>query len=493
MDFKKRFITLLACSLMFSGCSKEVTTSLADGGTGTKSISVSPVLPLPTFKSCSDKNAPTVPAKWQTGALLQHFSDTELYAANLTYDQAASALRFTLAEMSGKYADFLLTDQGLFRLGGGFPKPSQCNFIGKTSLKVPPRQWVDSTGLCVGEAPVTGKDLSWWKTKVSSMTPAGADWYWFDKQNNNLPYRVMFSKPTPDFGILGMFTFDYFANFQAVDNTNLQSLKSLCGTPQNADIFVDANNISALFKSNSQQQTLNESTLGEWVPGLEQTSAELPRAWPNKVQGTTFMTSVNYCYAPFPTRVYYDWDTQAQNTSMYWNTAGAVPQGCTDTNSFYFQEALLLGNLPNITPNKTGYIFNNSQQGEVTECLQVLPGPQVPNWKVVDGCKAKAQLAPGSVFNPTDEIVKILNCPISRHVDKPTLQFWTWYSVSGAPMVFMQSNSNTQGTGLNLADYYAWQPGAQAPSGTFDLPTICKGQPKHPVDKGCHNCHLPTN
>jgi hypothetical protein len=33
----------------------------------------------------------------------------------------------------------------------------------------------------------------------------------------------------------------------------------------------------------------------------------------------------------------------------------------------------------------------------------------------------------------------------------------------------MQSNSSpTAGTGLNLADYYGWQPGLVAPPGTFD-------------------------
>ena len=58
----------------------------------------------------------------------------------------------------------------------------------------------------------------------------------------------------------------------------------------------------------------------------------------------------------------------------------------------------------------------------------------------------------------------------------------------------MQSNSSpTDGTGLNLADYYHWKPGSVAPSGTFALPAACQGQPAVQVPKACHNCHLPVN
>jgi hypothetical protein len=60
-------------------------------------------------------------------------------------------------------------------------------------------------------------------------------------------------------------------------------------------------------------------------------------------------------------------------------------------------------------------------------------------------------------------------------------------------MVFMQSNSNTDGTGLNLADYFYWGSEDSAPSGSFDLPKICNNQPKQDVPESCHNCHLPLN
>ncbi len=42
----------------------------------------------------------------------------------------------------------------------------------------------------------------------------------------------------------------------------------------------------------------------------------LPPPWPNQTQASVFMTAVNFAYNPFPTRVYYDWDQQAQNSSV---------------------------------------------------------------------------------------------------------------------------------------------------------------------------------
>ncbi|MFT6712522.1 MAG: hypothetical protein ACJATO_002913, partial [Arenicella sp.] len=100
-------------------------------------------LTLPKFSSCSSSQKPVLPAKWESGALLQHFSDPELVAANLVYDESAAAMRFTLAGMTGGSGDFLLTDNGhLYGLSGGYPSPTQCSFIGRSDLKVPTRQWL---------------------------------------------------------------------------------------------------------------------------------------------------------------------------------------------------------------------------------------------------------------------------------------------------------------------------------------------------------------
>lgn len=475
-------------------------------------------LTLPKFSSCSSSQKPVLPAKWESGALLQHFSDPELVAANLVYDESAAAMRFTLAGMTGGSGDFLLTDNGhLYGLSGGYPSPTQCRFIGRSDLKVPTRQWLKDDSLCAGEAKVTGKDLVWWKYKVAPVTeavgrstfshsaprisrkkadsyasspqPAGADWIWYHK-NNQQPYRTMFSVANNDYGILGRFTFNYLPTFRLVKNTNLQALKDLCGLQtkaENPDFNVD--DVASLLAENSLSEEQKTTLPGQWVPGLQPTSHALPPSWPSTAGITTFFTSVNYCYAPFPSRVYYDWKAQSQLTSMYWNKDGAVPtKTCATKPEFVVQDALLRGRAGS-SLNHTGFIFNRDSSGKPSQCAQVLPGIQVPNWKDVDNCVAKAQLAPQSILNPGNEIVKILRCPITE--DPVPQVFWTWYSVTGTPMVFMQSNANTDGTGLNLADYHDWEPGRSAPEGSFDLPEICEDTQNRPVPDACHSCHLP--
>jgi len=456
-------------------------------------------LSLPEFSSCSSTEKPELPEKWESGALLQHFSDTELVAANLVYDDSAAAMRFTLAGMTGGSGDYLLTDNGnIYGLSGGYPNPTECRFIDRSALKVPTRQWLNEQSLCTGEAKVTGKDLVWWKNRVvpngegygSSPSPDGADWIWYHKEGQQ-PYRTMFSVPNNDYGLLGRFAFNYLPTFRSVSNTNLQALKDLCSQQtkaQQRNFNID--NVANLLAENSLSEEQEITLPSKWVPGLQATNPDLPPSWPSTVGVTTFFTSVNYCYAPFPSSVYYDWSAQSQLTSMYWNINGAVPQeDCLTT--FFVQDALLRGQAdPNGNLNDTGFIFERDRSGKPSQCHQALPGIQVPDWKKVDNCIAKAQLAPQSILNPSDEVVKILRCPITEY---PVPQvFWTWYSVTGTPVVFMQSNADTAGTGLNLADYHEWVPGQTAPRGSFDLPEICEIEPKQPVPGGCHSCHLPV-
>jgi hypothetical protein len=193
------------------------------------------------------------------------------------------------------------------------------------------------------------------------------------------------------------------------------------------------------------------------------------------------MTAVSFAPNPFPTRIFYDWKKQVQNTTLYYDPPTAEN---------FAQTAYLL--------KDTGYITNVEEGGKVSMCEQVLPGPPVPDWKNVDNCECRAQIAPHTVLNPSDVSTKVLWCPTDLQLKQV---FWTWYSDTGVPVVFMQSNSSpTAGTGLNLADYHAWAPGSVAPSGTFDLPAACRVPvktsdtgSKPPFPRPCNNCHLPLN
>ena len=198
----------------------------------------------------------------------------------------------------------------------------------------------------------------------------------------------------------------------------------------------------------------------------------LPPSWPNRLQATGLMTAVRFDEDPFPTRIFYDWSSRLLNTTLY-------PSPLSDQK--YALVARLLGD--------TGYFRHQYPNGDVAMCAQSLPGPPVRDWKRVDGCECRAEIAPESTLNPSAVTTKILWCP----TDLAKYQvFWTWYQETGKPVTFMQTRSSpTDGTGLNLADYSGWLPGSEIPASAFNLPSECEGLPKIPVPDACHNCHLP--
>lgn len=438
------------------------------------------LLPLPALTPCASTDHPLLPAKWESEALLQDFFLNTYLVGKFVYDEGAKAFRFSLNDQYGIDADFLVTtDRKLYLLEGG-EQPTSCTYLTASSpFTVPARDWLNTGAVCVGQAPILQRDQQWWK----SPSGVGANWFWYDS-TSKMPFRNMFyaeADPADPVPIYEYFTFNYFPNFREVKSTNLGQLVSMCqkdnpiptATQEYSRLSVDPIlQKSAYPKVNAERAAQIEAR----IPGLTPCSSTgaLPPQWPDQVQLTAFMTAVSFEPNPFPTRVFYDWTKKAQNSTL--NYFPQTPENGS-------QKALLLGD--------TGYIAMVRQDGTVSSCAQALPGPQTPNWKQVDGCECRGQIAPRTVLNPSDVPTKILWCPTDLSAQQV---FWTWYSDTGTPVVFMQSNSSpTAGTGLNLADYTGWQPGSVAPSGTFDLPEACKGQPVVEVPKACHNCHLPLN
>jgi hypothetical protein len=438
------------------------------------------LLPLPTFAPCASKDHPLLPAKWEAVALMQDFFQQSFTVGRFAYDESAKAFRFSLVDPFGVDEDRLVTSDGkLYGLDGG-DTPTSCTLLTASSpYTVPTRDWLDQRAVCVGQAPILQRGQEWWK----SPSGAGANWYWYNAANR-LPFRSMYyadAKPTTPVPVYEHFTFNYFPTFKRVASTNLAQIVSMCqkgsSTPT-ATAEYSRPTIAPLLKKSTYpvQKADGFPKIAQWIPGVSACSskASLPPPWPDRVQGTVFMTAVSFPPNPFPTRVFYDWTQRSQNTTLN-NYPQTAENGA--------QTALLLGN--------TGYIALKRLDGSISKCEQVLPGPQVANWKEVDGCECRAQIAPHTVLNPSDVPTKILWCPTDLSAKQV---FWTWYSDKGTPVVFMQSNSSpTDGTGLNLADYYHWKPGSVAPAGTFDLSPACQGQPVIQVPKACHNCHLPLN
>lgn len=439
-------------------------------------------LPLPEFKPCASTAHPPLPARWEAVALMQDFFHNSFVVGKFVYDEGARAFRFSLVDQYGVEQDMLVTQDGKLYLLQGGERPTSCRYLtARSPYTMPSRDWLGAGAVCVGQAPILKRDQQWWK----SPSGQGANWYWYDV-GKKLPFRSMYyadAKPTTPVPIYEHFTFNYFPTFKEVPSTDLAQILAACQgnkAAPTATAEFSRPSIEPLFK-NSTYPKFNAERLAQieaWIPGLTACSSTgaLPPPWPERLQATAFMTAVSFPPNPFPTRIYYDWAKKAQNTTLYYYPPTAQN---------FAQSAYLTGD--------TGYIAMVRQDGSVSSCQQVLPGPPVRNWQQVDGCECRAQIAPHTVLNPSDVPTKILWCPTDLAAQQV---FWTWYSDTGVPIVFMQSNSSpTAGTGLNLADYYQWGPGSVAPAGTFDLPQACQGQPivGNAFPKACNNCHLPLN
>lgn len=423
------------------------------------------LLPLPELSSCKTTAHPILPPKWKATAVLQSFTKASLTFAKFIYDESASAFRFTLSNIKGDSVDFLVTkDRKLYRLKGGDIPRSCILETTRSPFSVPKRDWLSDRAVCAGEAPVLEKNQTWWKTPRG----IGADWIWYNT-NNSLPFRTMYyqdAKKGVAVPIYERFSFNYFPSFNQVPSTNLSEITDFCerfsGKSMRSPSWnkINVNKLIDLFQSPSRANeiALNRQTL---VEGVSQCSSvdDLPPPWPEQLQATVMMTSVSFAPNPFPSRVFYDWTKQAQVTSLHYNSTKGKD---------YSLIALLTGS--------TGYMRAEDNKGRTLMCQQSLPGPQVPNWQVVDNCECRAEIKPNTPLNPKNETTKIIWCPTDRSANE---FFWTWYSEMGVPVVFMQTNASpTDGTGLDLADYYKWLPGSVAPAGTFTIPQSCLNKPK---------------
>jgi len=476
--------TVLVMMLILSACSGPTPPEAKSPEPKPAEPAQAGLLPLPEFKPCASTTHPLLPAKWEATALMQDFFLNSLWSGKFVYDESAQAFRFSLADPYGIDFDLLTTTDGkLYLLEGGGDLPTSCTLLTMSSpFTVPARDWLAKDAVCVGQAPILTQNQQWWK----SPSGVGANWFWFGT-GSSLPFRSMYyadAKPTTPVPIYEHFTFNYFPTFQSVASTNLPQILQTCqSTAKVAKATAEFSrpSIEPLIRRKSAFPNTDARTIAktqQWIPSISQCSSKssLPPPWPDQVQATAFMTAVSFAPNPFPTRIFYDWTKKSQNTTLYY-----YPPTPKD----YAQTALLLG--------ETGYIAFVEEGGGISGCQQVLPGPPVPNWKNVDGCECRGQIAPHTVLNPSDVPTKILWCKTDLAAKQV---FWTWYSDTGTPVVFMQTNSSpTAGTGLNLADYYGWSPGSVAPAGTFDLPQACQGQPKVPnaFPKACNDCHLPLN
>lgn len=444
---------------------------------------------LPQLTACQVLSKPLLPAKWTASALMQTFGEHDVVLGTFVYDDAEKAYRFSLSRPgSSSYTDYLLTaDNRLYALQGPYEEPTSCSYSLHLQMELPSRDILSSEAACIGEAPVNGVNRQWWRDNAEAKP--GANWYWFDADEQRSLFRTMPYKGVDNLGISGKYAFSYYSDFSAQDSTNIGALKELCGVDRNAD-SLPAGNPQELATALEQlmppadEGADAENDSAAFFAGVEQCASpdQLPPQWPQTIQTTTLLTAVNVKYSPFPSLVRYDAAYPGLRTDMY----NPWPK---DPGAWDLYSARLA--------QDTGYsAFFAGEQYQ--SCKQDLPGPPVASWMSVDGCECKASLPAGTVLNPRDEDLLVVMCPLTPSTNSPDSipqVFWTWYGEeSGSPQVFMQSDSSAKdGTGLNLADYYSWNPNVSIDPEIFIPPAECLKKEKTSVPPQCHNCHLPTN
>ena len=439
--------------------------------------SIDPVPPsaYPVLTTVTD-SPPIVPSQFACVALLHPFSPPpsndpqpdnpfyQLCVASIVYNEGAFLSAQIAGVLYGKWwyiitpeGTRLSTDQGRTwkSVDMGWTLPTT-NLFGNE---------VDQA-TCAGASPLNwmgGQPVAWWKIPVHGSK--SATWYWFNDRNGQImfPLRMMFGQgpPQPTMGdplqlaLFQMYSFTYFPVATAI-----------------ADAAIPSN--------------WTDPTFPGFAPGNAENYQKF--TWNTNFGMTAFMTPVNVAFNPLPTRVLYEWKSdakyrvytdRAQNTLMNYNY--------NPDSKFSSQVALLTGPAPEGVPpppnSGTGFIFEQNN-GVPYEC-DLLPFPQEPpNWVSIPAVEGTIQacITDNPFVCPQERVmvVSVLFPPAPNYPQGTYL--WTWYSPfpgsdgsHSRPVTFMQSASTIgQGTSLALADYFYYEEfSLEIPPANFAIPGIC--------------------
>jgi hypothetical protein len=405
---------------------------------------------LPIFSACKPATPPVLPLRWHAVALLFPLTRVQLDVGEFVYDGALPAMRATLYGLESGAADLLITDHETYQLIGPREQPSACIALGP-KYRPPARQWLSSKAVCEGEASVGPKKAQWWKM------PAGEgrtqrQWYASDTR---LPWRVMFPDRAPEPAVFGDYAVSYFPRFSALTQTKLAALRDFCRAnaqkPSAAaaaartarDLMALGHDISAAERTKRVQAL---------IPGLSHKACAGSAAplWPHNFVMTGILTPVQFKWTPLPSLLFYDWD-KSETLYAYMHEARAHPPAVE---------------IVSVLKNVVGYSVERLPNGKYA-CGAKGPGVVRPDWMRVAGCECKAVLDHNPHFGP-DEVSEIRACPIKNQGLYP---MWSWYTRKGRPILFTEPRANS--TGLHIADYDRWLPGAAMPPAAFDLPRLC--------------------
>jgi hypothetical protein len=429
-------------------------------------------LPLPQLAQCGSASHPLLPAKWRAVFLMAPFAKAQLVLADIVVDNAMPAMRARLFGVKHGSTDLLVLGEQTYLLSGegGDGHRSGCRRLGDTGWRPLPRDWLGARAQCVGATPVAETPVDWWK--VPTTAPPLTNWMWL-KKSDGTPHRLMFVKPDETLAPLSLHAFNHQVRFESLAESDLAADAALCRATDLSPRRKAREALREAIAGMARAPSRADDEIKRLMPELDADCAgtPLPR-WPDHFGVTTFMTSLDVRYTPFPTEVLYNWDLKAQRTRMFFPPAASTSA----------EDALLIG------PN--GYDVSHHRAGRLT-CDGPQPGVLRPDWPVAGACTCEARITGTTPLTPYGSS-QIVNCPMTA----PRV-LWTWYADDGRPMVFMETAFGAErGRVLTLADYYTWMPGHAAPEAAFAKPAQCRSVERRaqsassPDEQPCSGCHL---
>jgi hypothetical protein len=421
-------------------------------------------LALPQMSKCASGSQPLLPVRWHGAYLMAPFTRAQLMVGDVIYEDSLPAMRVKLYGLRSGSADFFVMGRNTYSL----TSEDGCKDLGDTGWRPLPRKLLAHNAECQGSAPIAGTPVDWWKLP-SNPAPA-ASWIWY-KLSDQSPFRLMFAHPSDSLSVLSWYAFSYQLRFEALPQTDLASIARTCqgATPGSAGVGRAAlrDTISALARSPSS----TADQIREIAPELQASCPDVPLPiWPDILGMTIFMSPINRHFSPLPTEVLYDWELKSQRTRMH-----GLPNALTE-------DALLLGS--------KGYDIERKRDGQL-RCSASQPGTVRSNWTQTAPCNCEAVINGKTSLTPYGT-TRIMVCPMTT----PRV-LWSWYTLDGRPMVFMETSAaGDEKVGLlTLADYYDWVPGHKFAPKVFEKPPQCPSPPpsaNSSTARGSHHAAEPS-
>lgn len=402
-----------------------------------------PALVPPTLEPCQGSHPPRLPQRWRAVGLMMPFDGRQLSVGEFLYDGNVPAMRATIYGLESGSSDFLVTNDGTYRIAGSHDKPSGCAAVG-TTFAVPTTQWLSGNARCFGRAPLQGTMTEWWRTPAAN---SAGNSFWFNEATR-LPWRVFMSHPSPDPPFIGDYAMTYFPTFAAVERTGLSALRDFCRVQSRHHVEHPSDSEAIATNQTSRIEDVHRMTrIRNLLPGLSVNACAgtSPARWPDRMQMTAIMTLTPFAVPPLPAEIFYDWNRHAMLTRLH-----------DPANPMLIAAALLVGNAGyDIKPIPTS----------APVCQAAYPGVVRPDWLAGHTCTCKGVIEGNAQLAPR-ETIEIRSCAANG-----SHAFWVLSKKSGAPVVFL-STLQTPG-GIDLADYFTWLPDSPTAASMFEVPEAC--------------------